>query len=75
MNRKGTVEYGANEGRERRESYYRALTRLDESCPITEDDLQDWALKRTSALFGCPVERIKADLLHQIYTGYENYEN
>lgn len=63
--------WDANEGRRERIAKYRQLTLLDEDAEITEDNIQDWALKRVCLNSGWPVERVKAELLGQKYTGLE----
>ena len=61
----------ANEGRRERIAKYRKLALLDESEEITEGNIKDWALKRVCVDSGWPVERVKAELLGQKYTGLE----
>lgn len=61
----------ANEGRRERIAQYRKLTLMNESDEICEDNIQDWALKRVCVDSGWPVERVKAELLGQKYTGLE----
>ena len=61
----------ANEGRRERIAKYRQLTLMNESESITEENMQEWALKRVCVDSGWPVERVKAELLGQKYTGLE----
>lgn len=42
----GTTEWNMNEGREERIKMYRKYTGIDESFEITEDNIDDWAVKR-----------------------------
>lgn len=63
--------WDSNEGRRERIAKYRQLTLLDEDAEITEDNIQDWALKRVCVNSGWPIERVKAELLGQKYTGLE----
>ena len=61
----------ANEGRHERIDKYRKLVLLDEDTEITEDNLQDWAVKRICVDSGWPKERVTAELLGQKYSDLE----
>lgn len=62
----------ANEGRYDRIARYRKLANLDESCEITEDNIVDWALKRTCVESGCSTDRLKAELLGEKWSDFED---
>ena len=70
---KQPLEWDANEGRIERVNRYRQLTMLNEEDEITEDNIQDWALSRVCTEKCIPAERLRAELLKQPYTGYEQY--
>ena len=69
-----TPEYNANEARRKRESFYRHYANLDESYKINEDNINDWAFRRTCNYWNVPPKKLKAELLKQPYTGLERYD-
>ena len=67
----GTEAYDANEGRLKRIAMYRDFANLDEDFEITEDNINDWALTRTSCFSNRPKRRIKAEILGQAWSDLE----
>ena len=65
-------EYVANEGRQSRIKRYRQLAMIDEDCEITEDSIIPWAFNKTCVEHNCSADRLKAELLGQRWSGYEN---
>lgn len=72
--RKGSPEYDANTNRRKRVAAYRKNANLDESFEITESNINNWAFTRTCTQFGCPKEKLMAELLKKPYTGLEKYD-
>lgn len=70
-NRLGTEEWDANEGRRERISFYRGLVNIDEDFEITEDNIDDWALRKTCTKYNRGYDRVKAELLGQKWSDKE----
>lgn len=49
---------------------YRSILNLDECCEITEENLDEWALRHASNLEGLSYDRSKAALLGKKFEGY-----
>lgn len=71
--KKGSPIYESNEKRRQREADYRKCANISESFVIMEDNINDWALKRTCMWHNCSPEKLKAELLKKPYTGLERY--
>lgn len=67
----GTCEYDSNAGRHHRIDMYRKFANLTEGEEITADNINEWALDETSCRSNTPVDRVRAELLGERYTGYE----
>jgi len=70
-NRLGTEAWDANEGRNARIEYYRRLTNMEEDLEITEDNIDDWALRKTCTKYNRGYDRVKAELLGQQWSELE----
>ena len=50
---------------------YRSIANLAEDVEITEDNLDEWVLRRTCNLEGWDYQRAKNEILGRKYEGYE----
>ena len=66
------IVYEANEGRKARIDKYRTLVNLDEDVEITEGNIEDWAFNQTCVDMHCDPARLRAELLGQKWSDYEN---
>lgn len=59
-----------------RVNHYRSLLNLDEEFEITEENIDDWAMKRCANKFGISASRMKEELLGREYKGFDpdNFE-
>lgn len=71
LEKPGTKEYEANSKRQKRINMYRVFANLTADEPITEDNIDQWALERTSAWTNVGIDRIKAEILGQKWSDYE----
>ena len=71
LNKRYTFEYEANYGRAKRIMMYREYANLAEDEKITEDNIDDWALKKTACFSSREVEKITAEILGKRYSDYE----
>ena len=62
----------ANEGRMKRIARYRKHAGVDENFVITEDNLDEYAFARTINECGVRSDRLRAELLGQRWSDYEN---
>ena len=67
----GTDEYDANEGRKRRIAQYRRLAHVNEGVKLTEDMIDDWALSRTACFNNRSKDQVKAEILGERWSEFE----
>lgn len=67
----GTDEYDANEGRKRRIAQYRRLAHVNEGVTLTEDMIDDWALSRTACFNNRSKDQVKAEILGERWSEFE----
>ena len=69
-------EWDANVGRKKRVETFRKCAALDEAVEITEDIINNnkFAFDNTCLHSGKSKERLKAELLRQPWTGFEDYD-
>lgn len=71
LEKRGTSEYEANHNRHRRIDMYRKYANLTEDEEITEDNINDWALKRTACLTNTDYDIVRDEILGKRYSDYE----
>ena len=67
----GTPQYDANEGRKKRIEQYRKWANVDEDTQLTENMLNEWAIKRVACFNNRPVEQIKNEILGKKWSDFE----
>lgn len=70
-NRIGSIEYEANEGRRKRIADYRRYANIDEDFVITEDNINEYALKKTACYNNRSIDRVKSEILGNKWSEYE----
>lgn len=71
LNKMGTNEYEANTNRKKHIDMYRKFANLNEDEVITEDMIDDLALTKTATYCNREPDRIRAEILGQRYSEYE----
>lgn len=71
LDKRGTAEHEANAKRLKRIEMYRDLANLGPDEAITEDNIDEWALSRLSAVSNRGVDQLMAELLGKDWSGYE----
>lgn len=61
----------ANEGRKERVSKYRSILNLAEDFEVTEDNIDDWGVAWVANRTGAPYDRVRAEILGQRWSNYE----
>ena len=59
-----------DEKRNKRINRYRKILNLGEDVDITEDNLDEWALRHTAMVEKCNYDQLRAELLGQEWNGY-----
>lgn len=71
LEKMGTNEYEANKNRDKHIKMYRKFANISESEPITEETINEYALNKTATYCNREPDRIKAEILGQRYSEYE----
>ena len=71
LEKMGTNEYEANKNRDKHIKMYRKFANISDSEPITEETINEYALNKTATYCNREPNRIKAEILGQRYSEYE----
>ena len=71
LEKMGTNEYEANKNRDKHIKMYRKFANISDSEPITEETINEYALNKTATYCNREPDRIKAEILGQRYSDYE----
>jgi len=71
LEKMGTNEYEANKNRDKHIKMYRKFANISDSEPITEETINEYALNKTATYCNREPDRIKAEILGQRYSEYE----